>query len=182
MWTENFQRYMLDWERAEEPEIKFPTSIGTNKKEGNSRKNMYFSFINYAKAFDCVKVKSLSPVRLFVTPWIVAYQAPPSMGFPRQEYWSGLPFPSVWITTKCGTFFKGREYQTTFPASWETSMQVKKQQLEMDMEKWTGSKLRKEYNKAVYCYPVYLTYMQSTSCEMLGRMKQSWNQDFQEKY
>ena len=96
---------------------------------------MYFSFINYAKAFDCVKVKSLSPVRLFVTPWIVAYQAPPSMGFPRQEYWSGLPCPSVWITTKCGTFFKGWEYQTTFPASRETSMQVKKQQLEPDMKK-----------------------------------------------
>ena len=41
-----------------------------------------------------VKVKSLSCVRLFVTPWTVAYQAPPSMGFSRQEYWSGLPFPS----------------------------------------------------------------------------------------
>ena len=41
-----------------------------------------------------VKVKSLSPVRLFVTPWTVAYQALPSMGFSRQEYWSGLPFPS----------------------------------------------------------------------------------------
>ena len=41
-----------------------------------------------------VKVKSFSRVRLFVTPWAVAYQAPPSMGFSRQEYWSGLPFPS----------------------------------------------------------------------------------------
>ena len=41
-----------------------------------------------------VKVKSLSRVRLFETPWTVAYQAPPSMEFPRQEYWSGLPFPS----------------------------------------------------------------------------------------
>ena len=41
-----------------------------------------------------VKVKSLSHVQLFVTPWTVAYQAPPSMGFSRQEYWSGLPFPS----------------------------------------------------------------------------------------
>ena len=40
------------------------------------------------------EVKSLSPVRLFVTPWTVAYQAPPSMGFSRQECWSGLPFPS----------------------------------------------------------------------------------------
>ena len=41
-----------------------------------------------------VKVKSLSRVLLFATPWTVAYQAPPSMGFSRQEYWSGLPFPS----------------------------------------------------------------------------------------
>ena len=40
------------------------------------------------------KVKLLSRVRLFATPWTVAYQAPPSMGFSRQEYWSGLPFPS----------------------------------------------------------------------------------------
>ena len=42
----------------------------------------------------CMKVKSLSRVRLFVTPWTVAYQAPPSMRFSRQEYWSGVPFPS----------------------------------------------------------------------------------------
>ena len=47
-------------------------------------------------------------------------------------------------------------------------MQVKKQQLELDMEQQTGSKLGKEYIKAVYCHPAY--YMQSTSCEMLGRM------------
>ena len=46
-------------------------------------------------------------------------------------------------------------------------MQVKKQQLELDVEQLTGSKLGKEYDKAVYCHPVYLTYMQSTSCEML---------------
>ena len=50
-------------------------------------------------------------------------------------------------------------------------MQVKKQQLELDMEKQTGSKLGKEYVKAVYHQPVYLTSMQSTSCEMLGWMK-----------
>ena len=51
-------------------------------------------------------------------------------------------------------------------------MQVKKQQLEPDMEQQTGSKLGKECIKAVYCHPVYLTYMQSTSCEMPGWMKQ----------
>ena len=50
-------------------------------------------------------------------------------------------------------------------------MQVKKLQLEWDMEQQTGSKLGKEYVKAVYCYPAYLTYMQSTSCEMPGWMK-----------
>ena len=50
-------------------------------------------------------------------------------------------------------------------------MQVKKQQLELDMEQQTGSKLGKEYVKAVYCHPAYLTYMQSTSWEMLNWMK-----------
>ena len=50
-------------------------------------------------------------------------------------------------------------------------MQVRKQQLELDMEQQTGSKLGKEYIKAVYCHPGYLTYMHSTSCEMLGWMK-----------
>ena len=63
------------------------------------------------------------------------------------------------------------EYQTSWPASWETCMQVKKQQLELDMEQQTGSKLGKESIKAVYCQPAYLTSMQSTSCEMLGWMK-----------
>ena len=50
-------------------------------------------------------------------------------------------------------------------------MQVKKQQLELHLEQWTGSKLGKEYMKAVYCQPAHLTYMQSTSYEMLGWMK-----------
>ena len=50
-----------------------------------------------------------------------------------------------------------------------------KQLLELDMEQQTGSKLGKEYVKAVYCHPAYLTYIHSTSCEMLGWMKQSWN-------
>ena len=63
------------------------------------------------------------------------------------------------------------EYQTTFPASWEVCMQVKKQQLEPDMEQWTGSKLGKEYIKAVCCNPAHLTSMQSTSCKMPGWMK-----------
>ena len=51
-------------------------------------------------------------------------------------------------------------------------MQVKKQQLELDIEQRTGSKLGKEYDKAIYCHPAYLTYMQSTSCKMPGWMNQ----------
>ena len=50
-------------------------------------------------------------------------------------------------------------------------MQIKKQQLELDMEQQTGSKQEKEYVKAIYCHPVYLTSMQSTSCEILGWIK-----------
>ena len=50
-------------------------------------------------------------------------------------------------------------------------MQLKKQQLESDMEQWTGSKLGKKYVKAVYCHPAYLTDMQSASCELMGWMK-----------
>ena len=56
------------------------------------------------------------------------------------------------------------EYPTTLPVSWETCMQVKKQQLEMDMEQRTLSKFWKEYIKAAYRHPAYLTYMQSTPC------------------
>ena len=89
---------------------------------------------------------------------------------------------TVWITTNCGKFFKRWEYQTTLPASWEICMQVKKQLLELDMEQQTGLKLGKEYFKAVYCHPAYLTYMQSTSWEMLDWMKHSWKQVCQEKY
>ena len=76
---------------------------------------------------------------------------------------------TVWITTKCGKFFKRWKYQTTLPASWEICVQVKKQQLELDMEQQTGSKLGKEYIKAACCHPAYLTYMQNTSCKMPGR-------------
>ena len=78
---------------------------------------------------------------------------------------------TVWITTNSGKFLKRREHQTTWPASWEICMQVKKQQLELDMGQQTGSRSGKEYVKAVYCHPAYLTYMQSTSWEMLGWRK-----------
>ena len=65
------------------------------------------------------------------------------------------------------------KHQTTLPASWEICMQAKNQQLELNMEEQTASKWGKEYVKAVYCYPAYSTYMQSTSCEMPGCMKHS---------
>ena len=78
---------------------------------------------------------------------------------------------TVWITTNCRKFLKRSEYQTTLTASWEICMHVKKQQLELDMEQWTGSKWGKEYVKAEYCHPACLTYMQSTTCKMPGWMK-----------
>ena len=96
MWTMNFQMLKLVLEKAEEPEIKLPTSAESSKKQ-EFQKNIYFCFIDYAKAF-------------FV------------------------------ITINCGRFWKKWEYQTTWPASWETCMQVRKQQLELDMEQQTGSK------------------------------------------
>jgi len=98
------------------------------EKAREFQKNIYFFFIDYAKAF-------------------------------------------VWTTANSGKFWKRWEYQTTWSASWEICMQVRKQQLELDMEQQTGSKLGKEYVKAVYCHPAYLTYMQSTSWETLGWMK-----------
>ena len=94
----NFQMFKLVLEKAEEPEIKLPTSAGSLKKQESSIKNIYFCFIDYAKAFDCVD---------------------------HNKLWKIL---------------KEMEYQTTWPASWETCMQVRKQRLELDMEQQTGSK------------------------------------------
>ena len=125
----NSLMFELVLEKAEEPEIKLPTSAGSWKKQESSRKTS-------------------------VSTWLT------------------MPKPLiVWITTNCGKFSKRWEYQTTWPASWEICMQVRKQQLELDMEQQTGSKWGKEYIKAVYCHHAYLTYMQSTSWETLGWMK-----------
>ena len=142
-----FQQYM-NWELLD-VQAGFRKGRGTRDQIANIcwiiekarefQKNIYFCFVDYAKAF-------------------------------------------VWITTNFGKFFKRWEYQTTLPASWEICMQVKKQQLELDMEQWTGSNFGKEYVKAVYCYTVYLTSMQSTSWEMLGWMKHQLELDCQEKY
>ena len=82
-----------------------------------------------------------------------------------------MPKPlTVWITINCGKFWKRWEYQTTWPASWETYTQVRKQQLELDMEQQTDSKSGKDYFKVIYCHPAYLTYVEYI-IETLGWMK-----------
>ena len=83
--------------------------------------------------------------------------------------------------SKLCKIIKEMEYQTILPVSWETYMWIKKQQLEAYLEQLIGSKLGKEYNKAIYCHPIYLTYIQSTSRKMPGWINQSWNQDSWEK-
>ena len=93
----NFQMFKLDLPKAEEPEIKLPTSAGSLKKQ-EFQNNIYFCFIDYARAFDCVDHNKL---------WKILMR---------------------W------------EYQTTLLASWETCMQINKQQLELDMEQQIGSK------------------------------------------
>ena len=91
--------FKLVLEKAEEPEIKLPTSTGSSKKQ-EFQKNIYFCFIDYAKAFDCVDHNKL---------WKLLKE----MGIPDH---------------------------LTGPDSWEIGMQVRKQQLELDMEQQTGSK------------------------------------------
>ena len=91
------------------------------EKVSEFQKNIYFYFIDYTKAFDC-------------------------MG--HNQLWK--------ILKEMG------------PAFWENCMQVKNQQLELDLEQQTGSKLEKEYIKTVYCHPVCLTYMRGALCKMPG--------------
>ena len=124
IWTENFQMYGLYLEKAEQPEMTFPTFIASKKKQGSSRKTSN-------------SLTMLKPL-------------------------------TVWITANCGKFLKRKEYPITLP---KTCMQVKKQQLELDMGQQAGSKLGKEYVKALYCHPAYLTSMQSTLCEIPSSMK-----------
>ena len=99
--------FNLVLEKAEEPEIKLPTSAGSSKKQESSRKTSIFALLTTPKPLN------------------------------------------VWITTNCGKLFKKWEYQTSWPASWEICMQVKKQQLQLAMEQQSGSKPEKEYVKGV---------------------------------
>ena len=120
--------FKLDLEKAEERKIKLPTSVGSQKKQ-EFQKNIYFCFIYYAKAFDCVDHNKL---------WKIL----PEMGIPDH------------LTCLLRNLYAG--HGATVRTGHGTKI---------------GSKLGEEYIKAVYCYPAYLTYMQSTSCEMLGWMK-----------
>ena len=97
--------------------------------------------------------------------WIIekAKEFQKNMYFCLIDYTKAL---TAWMMTNYGKFLKRWEYQTVLPISWETWMQVKKQQLEQDMKQWTGSKLGKKYIKAVYSHPAYLTSMKNTSREM----------------
>ena len=104
VWTKNFQMLKLDLEKAEEPEIKLPTSAGSSKKQESSRKT--------------------STSSLLTTP----------------RTWTVLTL-TVLIKINCGKFSKRWEYQTTFHGSWEICIHIKQQELEPDMEQWTGSKL-----------------------------------------
>ena len=97
-WTMNVQMFKLDLEKAEEPEIKLPTTAGLWKKQECSRKTSISALLTIPKPL------------------------------------------TVWITVNCGKFWKRWEYQTTWLASWETYMQVRKQQLELGKEQQTGSK------------------------------------------
>src|SRR5574337_1007223 len=121
--------FKLVLEKAEEPEIKLPTSAGSWKKQESSRKNIYFCFIYYAKAFDCVDYNKLSKILR-------------EMGIPDH------------LTCFLRNRYAGQEAT-----------------VRMGHETTNWFQIGKESVKAVYCHPAYLTYMQSTSCEMLGWMK-----------
>ena len=108
-----------------------------------------------------------------------------SRGFQKTSISALLTMPkplTVWITIHCGKFWKRWEYQTTWHASWEICMQVRKQQLELDMEQQTGSKSGKECIKAVCCHPAYITYMHIHHAKFWAGRTTSWNQDCWEKY
>ena len=128
------QMFKLNLEKAEEPEIKLPTSAGSSKKQ-EFQKNIYFCFIDYTKALDFVDHNKLWKIHLFF--FLILKE----MGIPDHH------------TCLMRNLYAGQEAT------------------ELDMEQQTGSKSGKEYDKAVYCHPACLTYMQSTSCEMPGLMK-----------
>ena len=137
-----------------------------------------------------VKVKSLSCVRLFETPWTVAYQDPPLWDFPGKSAGVDCHFflQGIFLTQEskpglphCRQMLYHRSHQGSLTCLLRNLYAGQEQQLELDMEQQTGSKQEKEYVKAVYCHPAYLTSMQSHEKCWSGRST-SWNQDCQKKY
>ena len=122
--------FKLDLEKAEEPEIKLPTSVGSLRNQ-EFQKKIYFCFIDCAKAFDCVDHNKM---------WRILKE----MGIPDH------------LTCLLRNLYTGQE-ATVRTGHGKTD--------------WFQIKSGKRYIKAVYCHPAYLTFMQSTSCEMLGWMK-----------
>ena len=167
MWTTNFQMFKLDLERGEEPEIKLPTSTRSSKKQKSSRKTSTFALLTMSKPLNiigyhwdyltlCMEEKygdnnlGYQWVCFALIHEDPEIKLPTSAGSSKKQKSSRktstsalltMPKPlTVWITINSGKFWKRWEYQTTLPASWKTYMQVRKQQLELDMEQQTGSK------------------------------------------
>ena len=124
MWIENFQMFRLDLEKAEESEIKLPTSSGSQKKQENSRKTSTSVSVTRLKSFTV----------WITTNWNILKEM-------------GLPDHLIWLLRN-------------LYADQETT--------ELDIEQQTGSKLGKDYVRAIYSHPAYLNSMQSTSWKILG--------------
>ena len=137
--------YKLDLEKAKEPEIKLLTYTGSQKKQGNFKKTSTSASLTTPNPLTCVDHSKL---------WNILNE----MGI------------SDHLTFLLRNLYAGQEANTRphYLHPEKPVSQDKKQQLELHMEEWTGSKLGKEYVKAVYCHPACLTYMHGTSLEMPG--------------
>ena len=158
--------FKLVLEKAEKPEIKLPTSVGSWKKEESSRKTSAAAKLLQSCPTLCDPIDSSPPgssilgiLQARILEWVAISLSKKNIFFCFIDCAKGFDCVD---DNNYGKFWKRWEYQTTWPASSETYMQVRKQQLELDIEQQTGSKLGKEYVKTVYCHPAYLTYMQST--------------------
>ena len=184
-WLEPSSLWWASWKQGPAPSIvslNFATTFNPSpRREGGNMPSHINGKIRKEEKFRFDKNLTLFFTRMYYfrvgMPGSTEIKLPKSTGSLKKQESSRrtsfsalvtMPNPlTVWITTICEKFLKRWEFQTTWPASWEICMQVKKLQLEMDMEQQTGSKLGKVY-KTAYCNPAYLTYMQHTSCEMLG--------------
>ena len=131
--------FKLGLEKAEESEIKLPTSVESSKKQENSRRTSTLGFIDYAKAFHCVDHNKL---------WNILQE----MGIPDH------------LTYLLRNLYAGQEAMFRIGHGTADWFQI-----------------GREYIKAVYCHPAYLTYLQSISCEMLGPVKHKLESRLPEK-